>query len=79
MWDAALDPTTIGDARIFHSRVSDFRTASPVTVELESEIDEVIELLLEHRVGALPVVDAEGTLAGIISYVDVSKAALGRF
>ena len=41
-------------------------------------IGEVIGLLLDHKIGALPVVD-EGTreVVGIISYVDVLRALQG--
>lgn len=50
-------------------------SADVVAVEPEAELDEVIDLLLEHRVGALPVVRPEtGELIGIISYVDVLQA-----
>jgi len=46
-----------------------------ITVEPETEVSEVIGLLLEHKIGALPVVEA-GTreVLGIISYVDVLRA-----
>ncbi len=47
-------------------------------VEAETEVGEVIGLLLEHKIGALPVVEA-GTreVLGIISYVDVLRALHG--
>jgi acetoin utilization protein AcuB len=46
-----------------------------ISVEPETEVGEVIALLLEHKVGALPVVEL-GTreVLGIISYVDVLRA-----
>jgi acetoin utilization protein AcuB len=46
-----------------------------ISVEPETEVGEVIGLLLEHKVGALPVVEL-GTreVLGIISYVDVLRA-----
>jgi acetoin utilization protein AcuB len=49
-----------------------------ISVEPETEVGEVIGLLLEHKIGALPVVEA-GTreVLGIISYVDVLRALLG--
>lgn len=45
-----------------------------ITIDPETELPEVIDLLVEHKVGALPVVDAEGSLVGIVSYVDVLRA-----
>jgi acetoin utilization protein AcuB len=46
-----------------------------ISVEPETELDDVISLLLEHKIGALPVVEP-GTreVLGIISYVDVLRA-----
>jgi len=45
----------------------------------ESELTKVIDLMIEHRVGALPVV-APGSLelVGVVSYVDVLRAARNR-
>lgn len=77
LWDPALD-VEVRDGRVYERVVSDFMSANPITVEAESDIDDVIELLVEHRVGAVPVVNAEGVLVGIVSYVDVLKAALGK-
>ncbi len=54
--------------------VSEIMSGDPITVDPETEIGDVIDLMLEHKVGALPVV-AEGKLVGIVSYVDVLRAA----
>ena len=47
----------------------------PLTIDPSTELDEVIDALLENKVGALLVVDSEGTLRGIISYEDILKVA----
>jgi acetoin utilization protein AcuB len=46
-----------------------------VAVEPDAEMDELISLLVEHKVGAIPVVLA-GTrqIIGIVSYIDVLRA-----
>jgi len=77
LWDPALD-VEVRDGRVYDRMVADFMSANPITVEAETDLDEVIEALLEHRVGAVPVVNAEGVLVGIVSYVDVLKAAHGK-
>ena len=46
---------------------------SLLTVTRVSDVVEIIDLLLEEQVGAVPVVDGEN-LAGIVSYVDVLRA-----
>jgi acetoin utilization protein AcuB len=54
--------------------VGAFMNTSPVTVNPESNVREVIELMLLHRVGAVPVVDVDtGDLLGIVSYVDLLR------
>lgn len=54
-------------------RVSELMSADVVSVDPDDDVREVIETMLEQRVGAVPVVDAEGNVAGIISYVDVLR------
>jgi acetoin utilization protein AcuB len=47
-----------------------------VTVNPESDVAEVIDLMIEHKIGAVPVVEADSTrLVGIVSYVDALRAA----
>jgi CBS domain-containing protein len=59
--------------------VSTIMTSDPVSVEPDDDVDDAIDLMLENRCGALPVVDPEdGRLLGIISYVDVLRAARGH-
>ncbi len=49
--------------------------AKPVTVEPTSDIQEVIDCMLDFKIGAVVVTDSEGHLRGIISYEDVLRAA----
>lgn len=56
------------------SKVSEIMTRDPITAGIDTDIEDVVELLLEHRVGALPVVDDDGKVLGILSYVDVLRA-----
>ena len=54
--------------------VGHFMNTSPVKVDPETNIREVIELMLLHRVGAIPVADLDtGDLIGIVSYVDLLR------
>lgn len=47
-----------------------------VTVGSEAEVSEVAEIMIDHKIGAIPVCDqVEGRLIGIVSYVDVLRAA----
>jgi acetoin utilization protein AcuB len=46
----------------------------------ESEVAELIELLLEYRVGAIPIIaPSSQQLVGIVSYTDILRAARPMF
>ena len=56
------------------STVGNFMNTSPVKVDPEASIREVLDLMLLHRVGAIPVADLDtGDLLGIVSYVDLLR------
>lgn len=55
-------------------KVSDFMSADVVSVSVDAEVTAIIETMLEERIGAVPVVDGEGGVVGIISYVDLLRA-----
>lgn len=56
------------------STVGNIMRTSPVKVEPETGIGELTELMLLHRVGAIPVADLDtGDLLGIVSYVDLLR------
>ena len=56
--------------------VSDLMSGDVLSVGLEADAAEVIDVFVENRVGAVPVVDeVSSDLVGIISYVDVLKHA----
>ncbi len=59
--------------------VADLMSANPLAVQRDGEIDDVIELLLEHKIGAVPVVNPrDDILVGIVSYTDILRGAIGR-
>ncbi len=54
-------------------KVRDIMTPDPVTVEVRDTVERVALLMEERAIGGLPVVDDEGSLAGIITDHDVFK------
>ncbi len=54
--------------------VSQVMTPRPITVTPESTITQVVNLMVEHDVKRLPVVDTENKLLGIISRINVLRA-----
>jgi CBS domain-containing membrane protein len=56
--------------------VSDVMQGDVISVGTDADISEVISLMIDHKVGAIPVVDSlEGGLVGIVSYIDVLRLA----
>ncbi|MBI2894513.1 MAG: CBS domain-containing protein [Deltaproteobacteria bacterium] len=58
-------------------RVADAMTRAPVIVHHDDSLERLINDLIDERVGAVPVVDHEERLVGIVSYLDV-LASTGR-
>jgi len=54
-------------------RASDIMTAEPTTVSPITPMDMVANILMRHKFGGLPVVDAAGRLLGIITVADVMR------
>ena len=54
--------------------ISTLMSTSPVQIDPETEAKEIVDLMLLHQVGALPVVDREtNEVLGIVSYVDLLR------
>lgn len=56
--------------------VAEIMTANPKSVRPDATLAEAAQVLVDSKVGALPVVDEEGNLVGIVSEIDVLKAAI---
>jgi acetoin utilization protein AcuB len=65
------DPESRRDA--LNDRVVDVMTAEPATIDPAASIGELIDMLIETKYGGLPVVDDEGHVVGIVTYIDVLR------
>lgn len=54
--------------------VRDAMTAAPATIPADCELNELATRFADAKIGALPVVDRDARLVGIVSYVDVLRA-----
>lgn len=64
------------DTSVLERAVSGYMSTDVASVSPETELAEAVDIMLERRVGALPVLEEETeSLVGIVSYVDVLKAA----
>ncbi len=58
------------------TKVATVMTDKPITLSPDDDLREAVELLLEEKVGGIPVVDPDVCLTGIITYVDVLRCFL---
>ena len=77
--------TVLGGARVstleereiaLGTRVAAVMTTKPVSVAPDDDLSEAIELLIEGKMGGIPVVDEDDGLVGIVTYVDVLRSFL---
>ena len=54
-------------------QAKDIMTTDVVTVEPDARVADIAGLLVEHRVSAIPVVDADGQIVGIVSEGDLMR------
>lgn len=76
LWEPHLDGLNVApDPR---RTVAEVMTRDPVTVSEQAEVDAVIHVLVAQRLAAVPVVDGDGALVGVVTAIDVLRAAEGR-
>jgi acetoin utilization protein AcuB len=64
--------------RYLNMPVREIMTTEPITVSPDDDLQEVVELLIEEKIGGIPVLDDEEGLVGIVTYVDVLRSFLER-
>ena len=77
--DASPSKATTLDMYEMHYLLAELKaknimTAKPITVKPTDTVEQAALIMLDHKVGGLPVVDENGNLVGIISDHDVFKA-----
>ena len=55
-------------------QVSEIMSRNPISVSQDDTVERAAQIMLEHTISGLPVVDAEGQLVGIITQSDVFRA-----
>jgi acetoin utilization protein AcuB len=65
-------------AKALKTKVRDIMTAEPLTLAPDDELQEAVELLIDEKIGGIPVVDKAEGLVGIVTYVDVLRCFLNR-
>lgn len=57
--------------------VREAMTPHPITATLRMSVREALRQLGDHRISAMPVVDGDGRLRGIVSELDLLRSAVG--
>jgi len=64
--------------KALNTQVKEIMTTEPITLSPDDDLEEAVELLIEEKMGGIPVVDEEAGLVGIVTYVDVLRCFLDR-
>ncbi|MBI4522317.1 MAG: CBS domain-containing protein [Deltaproteobacteria bacterium] len=64
--------------KAMNTKVSAVMTTKPITLSPDDDLRDAVEVLIDEKIGAIPVVDEDEGLVGIVSYVDVLRAFLER-
>jgi len=59
----------------YSTRVDSIMTGNPVTCTEDQDVLDAVKIMAEYQVRRLPVVDADGTVVGIISQADIARHA----
>lgn len=62
------------DAATLKKRVHQIMTRKPVTIGVEGSVLEAIRCFIDHRISCLPVLNPDGSVAGILTWRDILKA-----
>jgi acetoin utilization protein AcuB len=56
-----------------NTRIEAVMSTAPLTVSPDDDLREAIELMIDEKIGGIPVIEEEKGLVGIITYVDVLR------
>jgi acetoin utilization protein AcuB len=64
--------------KALNTKVQEIMTTEPITLSPDDDLEDAVELLIEEKMGGIPVVDEAEGLVGIVTYVDVLRCFLNR-
>jgi acetoin utilization protein AcuB len=64
--------------RALGTEVSEIMTTEPLTLCPDDTLQEAVEMLIDEKIGGIPVVDPAEGLVGIVTYLDVLRCFLTR-
>jgi acetoin utilization protein AcuB/CBS domain-containing protein len=72
---AGIDPALIGGA-LDKLKVYEVMGERSIAITTETSLAEAAQLMIEHKIGGLPVVDNSGDIVGILTESDIFRAFL---
>lgn len=63
-------------ARALATEIKEVMSTAPLTLSPDDDLQEALELLIEEKIGGIPVMDQSEGLVGIVTYVDVLRCFL---
>lgn len=60
------------------ARIVDIMNSDVIQAMPDDELLELAGLMVDNRIGAVPIVDERGALVGIVSYVDVLRSVIAE-
>lgn len=64
--------------KALNTEVSSIMTTEPLTLSPDDDLHDAVALLIDEKVGGVPVVDQAEGLVGIVTYVDLLRCLLNR-
>jgi CBS domain-containing protein len=64
--------------KALNTEVREIMTTEPITVSPDDDLQEAVELMIDEKIGGIPVVDDAEGLVGIVTYVDILRCFLNR-
>jgi acetoin utilization protein AcuB len=64
--------------KALNTQVREIMTTEPITVAPDDDLQDAVELMINEKMGGLPVVDEAEGLVGIVTYVDLLECFWNR-
>jgi acetoin utilization protein AcuB len=64
--------------KALHTQITEVMTTDPLTLSPDDNLQDAVELLINEKIGGIPVVDEAEGIVGIVTYVDVLRCLLNR-
>jgi acetoin utilization protein AcuB len=58
------------------ARIVDIMNGDVIQANADDDLLEIAELMVDNKIGAVPIVDERGVLVGIVSYVDILRSLI---